>query len=167
VNDTDYGATDGDPMPRVPYHKAFFAHEPYSDDALMRAIQTLSFPNVLAHHEAGHAVMSYALGHGLTELWIQVTRKPEGAWRTRGLSTRPHATTRKMPTPKQMLKPLSDHHQRLLIEDGVMTAAGVAAERKFCLLCDTPMRSLGGSEDDHNAIDGVDKDSTTGRAAIS
>jgi len=101
--------------------------------------KTLNFPNILAHHEAGHALVSYALGHGLAKLWIRVTRKAEGGWRSDGMSTRPRATIRKMPTPKRIPKPLSVRHQRLLV-------AGVAAERKFCLLWGTPMRTLGGSE---------------------
>lgn len=131
------------------YHEAMFAHtgEPLSD------AEQLFFSERIAFHEAGHAVVGYALGFGCSRIEMRETYKvaekliyPGGAY----LMTRVSAERLSAKFRRGVYHPL-------LAKSAIMSAAGVASELRYCREVQVPARTLGASNGDHEAIDAIAK----------
>src|SRR5437016_4402532 len=65
----------GRTMAGCSYEEGMFAHEDLASDAMLRDFQIVSVLDAAAHHEAGHAVVSYALGHGCSRIELRELRQ--------------------------------------------------------------------------------------------
>lgn len=140
------------------YHEGMFSHEPRKkDDYLFQW-------HVTAHHEAGHAVIGYALGFGCARLEMRETHlMPEagdafdpdksgsigsGGW----FKTR--AETKKINA--ALLRSTSERKvDPILLREAIAICAGPAAERRFCFDEGMTLRGLDGSGGDHRDVDEV------------
>jgi hypothetical protein len=104
----------------------------------------------VCYHEAGHAVLSYDLGDGLTliELSEIITATDSGKLLSvGGLYARRRNVDRE----------IDSGIRRRILDDRVIAyavgiAAGPAAERKFNIMANEPQHMLGGSAGDHTGI---------------
>jgi hypothetical protein len=143
---------------RCDYNTGMFSRSPPApaptDDA-GRMLAHLNDLSVVQAHEAGHAVLQYALGFGCRGIFLTEDR-------TLGLSG-PQVQRSGECLPKK------DRGQRLArrflkgtldataIAFGVTVAAGPGAERKFRCLAGLPMDMLGRTGGDHHMIETVAK----------
>jgi hypothetical protein len=111
---------------------------------------------IVAYHEAGHAVAQYALGAGLSRISLRTKIKNDSE---RGLvigySGICYSSVKFIKRNQRLL----DQRQfdELLFIYGVATAAGPAAERKYCLMNGVPLQTLKGIEGDYATIDVVER----------
>lgn len=131
------------------YSEGMFAHspEPISDG------EALMFGERIAYHEAGHAVVGYALGLGCTRIQMRETyfplerqKAPSGCY----------YITREAARNSTTLIQRGKYHPTLA-RIAIMSAAGPAAELKYCQENELPARILGGSESDHRSIEAIGK----------
>ena len=88
------------------------------------------FREMVAYHEAGHAVISYALGFGCSEICLTTETKYEGGrWQTRDHA---HYNPNQKAVHKIDRRRSRRRFNTRLFALGVMTAAGPAAQRSFC-----------------------------------
>ncbi len=130
-----------------PYFEGMFSNEDRMDD---KRLEYWSDQRATAYHEAGHAVASYAQGLGCGRIELSTIRPAPGMIAHKG----------------EFFSPVY-HHRRVnrqtkrgefdssVLAAGVVFAAGPAAERKFCMIEDLPVRALGHSQRDHDTIDAV------------
>jgi hypothetical protein len=148
-------------MARLPcdYFQGMFAYEPRVDHArgfVGNAVDQNMEMGATQYHEAGHAVLMYALGLGCTgvHLMEKTLRLPDGSlgvtysgcvngWKTR--VSRVHRLINRGSLTAEV------------IADGVASAAGPAAERKYRLLAGVSLSMLGATEGDHRRIEGAAK----------
>jgi hypothetical protein len=132
------------------YFTGMFSHERIAMDRLAADMIQM---DSLEIHEAGHAVVQYALGFSCAG--IAITEKRfivEGARKASIACFSRKDRDRRVP--RRIFK-------GILAEDtiafGVTCVAGPAAERKFRLSQGLPMDMLGGTEGDHHAIESIAK----------
>ncbi len=110
----------------------------------------------VCYHEAGHAVLGYALGDGLTRIELSevITLTDSGKL----ISVGGLCASRRYVD----LKIYSRIRRRILddrvVGSAVGIAAGPAAERKFNILNNQPQRLLGGSAGDHTGTSWIHLD---------
>jgi hypothetical protein len=105
---------------------------------------------MIAYHEAGHAVISYALGFGCSEICLTTETKYEGGkWQTRDHAH--HKPNQKAVHKIDRRRSRRRFNTRLLAL-GVMTAAGPAAQRSFCQARGYPPSNFT-YEDDREVLD--------------
>jgi hypothetical protein len=93
---------------------------------------------IVAHHEAGHGVLSFALGHGcfLVQIHEEVIAN-KGLFA--GVNYGNPSVADMVAAQWQSLLAGTSTDCRLIVEDGVVSAAGPAAERKYRLLTEMPL----------------------------
>jgi hypothetical protein len=132
---------------RCDYHEGMFANEPLRGDWLDCVFQY----EATRFHEAGHAVVGYALGEGIgrIETCKRVVRGEDGALRFwfDGTCYERAGSSREI----NILIRRRILNERV-VSFAVSTAAGPAAERKYNLLRETPLNCLGGAVSDHHAL---------------
>jgi hypothetical protein len=124
---------------------------------------TFEFEEVLAFHEAGHAVAEYALGLGCPQISLTICISDDGEHQPRhltacaggnvlygGAASSNKRTNRRVD--RLMRRGIFGPE---VLAYGIATAAGPAAERKFCLANGLPLNILAASGSDHEIIDSV------------
>ena len=141
------------------YFEGMFANEPrveHTSEFFGNLADHIGQREATQHHEAGHAVLMYALGLGCAgvSLTLETKHLPDGS-RTTAYSG---CANRR--------KTWVSHVGRLInrgsltaevIAEGVAFAAGAAAERKYRLSANVSLSMLGATESDHHRIEGVAK----------
>lgn len=112
---------------------------------------SLFFHQLLAHHEAGHAVCGYALGFGCNRIVMCETYLEEGI---RASCAYFGAETPKRRVYADLKRGL---YSTQLANYATTCAAGPAAERRFSIENGLALRTLGGAINDHEAIEAVGK----------
>src|SRR5271166_2941284 len=108
------------------------------------------FREMVAYHEAGHAVISYALGFGCSEICLTTETKYEGGrWQTRDHA---HYNPNQKAVHKIDRRRSRRRFNTRLFALGVMTAAGPAAQRSFCEARGYPPSNFT-NEDDREVLD--------------
>src|SRR5271166_6790059 len=108
------------------------------------------FREMVACHEAGHAVISYALGFGCSEICLTTETKYEGGrWQTRDHA---HYNPNQKAVHKIDRRRSRRRFNTRLFALGVMTAAGPAAQRSFCEARGYPPSNFT-NEDDREVLD--------------
>ncbi|MEJ0093144.1 MAG: hypothetical protein WDN46_06860 [Methylocella sp.] len=144
------------------YHDGMFSHEPRwesrggKSDGFLRALEHSYEIEATCFHEAGHAVIDYALGMGCASVSIEANYaiQADGKLGVRygGLA---------MPSARMAQKSGRQIKRNVWNEAilifGVVNCAGPAAERKFRFLHDMPQRLLFASEGDHSNVDAAGK----------
>jgi hypothetical protein len=132
------------------YHSGMFAFAPNSELQTTDAFDHFEERRVVAYHEAGHAVLQFALDAGLSRIALRTSIVKAGDG--------PKIAYSGICFPRrqfnaQVLRLLDRKrfHDSLIIH-GVTSAAGPAAERKFCLSSDARLRTYAGSAEDHQHI---------------
>jgi hypothetical protein len=139
---------------RLPsYEDVMFAHEDLND------LTIFFFDNIVAHHEAGHAVVGYALGIGTHCIQmrtqyspVESTCAPHGCW----IPSKRHKAEFRRNVNRWEADPNAFSHQFVL--HGIATAAGAAAEYKYCRAEGLAHRALFGTDGDHKYIESTDKE---------
>jgi hypothetical protein len=134
------------------YATGMFAHEPIPEGFFENPFAAAFEFMAMAVHEAGHTVLAYALGEGVSEISVTRTIAANLTGGFSGLSS----TTKRQRLNANALAAKNNNHPRL-ISFAVSTAAGPAAERKYRLMVKLPLRMLGATEDDHHKIEQVEK----------
>jgi hypothetical protein len=143
------------------YQEAMWACEELADGPL-GMLQTAYLRTAAAHHEAGHAVVGYALGLGLPSVSLRYIQQG------RNTSFGGLVPCSKTWVDGLILELLRYRQSRpnnwrgRAVSDAVSSAAGPAAERKFCIETETPLRLSRSAESDHERIDLLGK--TMGKA---
>jgi hypothetical protein len=109
----------------------------------------LFFHQALAFHEAGHAVCGYALGFGCSRIVMSENCDEAGAHASCAYFSARRAQRRVYSALR------AGRYSTLLARHAVVCAAGPAAERRFYMERDLPIRTLSGAIDDHREIDAV------------
>jgi hypothetical protein len=131
------------------YDTGMFSLEPEDETEIAQFFKHETEKQRIAYHEAGHAVLNYALGLGLSRITLRTTIREDD---DHELIVAYHGIT---------ISPKLDvhmHGRRLgsdLIAYGISTAAGAAAERKWCVIRETPLTIRNGSDGDHASIERV------------
>jgi hypothetical protein len=132
------------------YQRGMFAFAPNNGLQTTDGFDHFEERRVVAYHEAGHAVLQFALGAGLSRLALRTSIVEAG--------DRPAIAYSGICFPRrqfnaQVLRFLrrKEPHDTLVVH-GVTLAAGAAAEQKFCLSSDARMRTYAGSAQDHQHI---------------
>ena len=133
------------------YLDGMFAHEPLGEGIGAWWSETMA----TRYHEAGHAVVGYALGMGCTSIEIKESYDIYDG----KLGVAVGGRVQGAPSIGKRLKKQIEKGAwcRATLIHGVNTCAGPAAERKYRILNDQPMDMLGAIEGDHNNIDNVGK----------
>jgi hypothetical protein len=127
-------------------HTGMFTLEPHDESAAAQFMKFETHKSRAAYHEAGHAVLKYALGVGLTRIFLRTTIAED---ENGDLGIVYHGM---VTSPKLDVETQRRLHPDVLAA-GVSTAAGPAAERMWCMLRGHPVRTRYGSEGDHALID--------------
>ena len=128
------------------YDTGMFTLEPHDKSAAGQFMKFETHKSRAAYHEAGHAVLKYALGLGLTRIFLRTTIAED---ENGDLGIVYHGKTT---SPKLDIETQRRLHPDVLAA-GVSTAAGPAAELKWCVLRGHPVRTQYGSDGDHALID--------------
>ena len=128
------------------YDTGMFTLEPHDESEAAQFMKFETHKSRAAYHEAGHAVLRYALGLGLTRIFSRTTIAED---ENGDLGIVYHGM---VTSPKLEIETQRRLHPDVLAV-GVSTAAGPAAELKWCVLRGHPVRTLNGSDDDHAYID--------------
>lgn len=137
----------------ISYEQAFFANEttdPTEFDGLFEK-------EAACFHEAGHAVVGHRLGFGVSAVSASITCEPiEGSgklgYRFGGLYT-----AAKLATTRMAREIRREGYGPAAIANAVMTCAGPAAELRFRQESGLPLRLLGATLGDHEAVDRIGK----------
>jgi len=133
------------------YDTGMFALEPHDEPVAHDMLAHLIEQQKAAYHEAAHAALSHALGHGLSSISLMTTiieqdgRKTIGYHGKTGAKWGTGRVTISYHSPRQFLP--------VALVSGIVTAAGPAAERKYCLLNHLPVRVQLAAEGDHVIIE--------------
>jgi hypothetical protein len=124
------------------YEEGMWPREALPDN---RGFLSLCWDNLqaTAHHEAGHAVVSDALGHGCNRIELIEGRPESKTVEISGAAYPAIEAHRRVKREQMNLLEGRPFDLRMLIISGIVSAAGPAAERKFCLEEDTPLGSSG------------------------
>jgi hypothetical protein len=147
------------------YREGMFAREELAE-GFPGTLQWIYMLNAVAHHEAAHAVTSYALGHGILSVSLSYLEK-NGSVAYGGVAVCSKEWTAALN--RYLHRHLDGRSNRLrarAMSDAVATAAGPAAERKYCLAQGLPLRALGSADGDHKRIDGLGKALGNARFAL-
>ena len=134
------------------YHVGMFANEPLKDSPLAYSPLACFFEaQATSFHEAGHAVMAYALGLGCTRIELNATIKGDRV----GYHGAAHSNRAAVQRCNRRL--VEGRYCPELLAEGIFTAAGPAAERKHCLEAGWPIRALHFATGDHESISNIAK----------
>jgi hypothetical protein len=136
------------------YRAGVFAKEEF-DPNIPHFWRHIAQREATAYHEAGHAVMHYALGLGCSGIELRVfVKKIEGELLGAygGIARMNKESVRKITS-----KLRACEYGATLFAHGVAAASGPAAELKFCKLAGYPVRTLFGSAGDHREIENAGK----------
>ncbi len=148
-------------MSRLPcdYFEGMFAYEPkveHAHEPVGDAVAHIVEMEATQYHEAGHAVLMYALGLGCAGVHLtkKMLRLPDGSM---GVTYSGCVNGRK--TLVSRVYRLIDRGflTAEVIAEGVAFAAGPAAERKYRLSADASLCMLGATEGDHHQIESIAK----------
>jgi hypothetical protein len=136
-------------MELISYYKGMFANEPRPTAGPFDSAHELE---ATCYHEAAHAVVGYAFGEPIWSVGVCVDYHRDAGGR---LSAAYAGEVRHGPPGQQRTVGLG--YRPLYFRIGVGTAAGPAGEIRFRREAGLPLRLLGGSEGDHQTIDGIAK----------
>jgi len=149
--------------PLCSYFDGMFAREELSP-GLLGDLEAARFLEAAAYHEAGHAVLSYVFRRGLTKITLTWERRENGKHWEHIYSGKTYLSKAAIATINRKIHRFVRNGQYaakasffLVYPDLIISAAGPAAERKFCLAIGCPIRTLGSSADDHQMIDRIGK----------
>lgn len=136
------------------FEAAFYSHEEWPAEHLILAHAYER--EATCYHEAGHAVVGWWLGLGLTKasVYAAVGTAPDGnpGYSYGGLVT---FNARKAAALGRAID--AGAYCREALVHGVVSCAGPAAEYRFRQDTGTPQRLLGGGHGDHHDVDAVGK----------
>jgi hypothetical protein len=127
-----------------------FAHDPATEGFATEWVEMES----ACHHEAGHAIVAYALGIGIEHATVfrRITWRDGNQYF--GYGGRVDFKRGRYADPNNILR---HKYRQAHFREGVLTAAGPAAERRRLLEGQSPQRSLFSSCGDHETIDAIGK----------
>jgi|ERR1700722_7031340 hypothetical protein len=108
----------------------------------------------LKHHEAGHAVLGYALGFGMTSIRLISDIAHDG--KSRRLSGESNGSVNSRDKINRLIR--KGTLDQRIVNRAIWTAAGPAAERKHSLLAGITPRQIAGSQGDHKVIETLRKE---------
>jgi hypothetical protein len=131
---------------RCDYKTGMFSNEPRLEHIFAIAHEL----ERAAYHEAGHAVLGYALGDGLTGIGLYADVIEVDGERRMGVGgiCRECRNIKNVSNSRIRRRRLDDR----VIAYAISIAAGPAAERKFNILTQEPRRTIFGSEGDHDKL---------------
>jgi hypothetical protein len=150
----DVASTTDQPIP-VPvmfctYERGMFANEKRSAD--LNFMDVFLDGEAACAHEAAHAVVGYAFGEKIFSVGVCVNYLNV----ENGMVTSSHSGEVRYGPPGTRRRVDYDYCQ-LQFCSGVCSAVGPAAELRYRTEAGIPLRILGGSEGDHDAIDSIGK----------
>jgi hypothetical protein len=138
------------------YDTGMFTIEPWQNSLAEDSFAEVGSMAQAGYHEAGHAVLQYAMGAGPSRVQLRVTIKKDAdgdLFIAHGgvsyLSKNWHERANRYAC--------AGEYHPLIVCIGTIFAAGAAAERKYCLASGAPVRVAFGSQNDHSNIDFIAK----------
>ncbi len=136
------------------YDKGMFSAEEWAQTS---GLETAFEFEAACFHEAGHAVIGYLLGQGCSSVSVAVSYVYDFAGRPTGVGYGGMARESRAFIRKVNKDLAVGRFTGVLARYGISVAAGPAAERKFRIETEMPLRLLGATEGDHRQINTVSK----------
>jgi hypothetical protein len=134
------------------YVTGMFTVEQWEDSLAEQSFAEFGLMAQAGYHEAGHAVLQYALGAGPTLVQLKTTIKEDAAG-DRSIAYGGVSFTAKKWHERANRYAVAGEYHPVVVSLGIILAAGAAAERKYCLEAGAPVRVAFGSQNDCLNID--------------
>jgi hypothetical protein len=134
------------------FFEGMFSNEPHLESENGKIGELFLEPAATGMHEAGHAVVGYALGWGCSFVSINLEyAESENC----GLGVAYGGMAKHAKQDRRAMPQIRRGYGPAMLTNGILTCAGPAAERKYRFLNGLPLRSLDTAGGDYAAVDGL------------